>query len=81
MKRIYCQSQTNCREGCPHCGGYGYLVEEIELSCCERDVWVRPGVFTSFDGKRWTTFDGVEMVESMAGRRCAECDAKAGGAE
>ena len=74
MNEIQCQAKHEEGKGCSTCGGYLIVLQRSQCAICKRPNWVRPGVYTSFEGKRWTTFDGMTMVCRAAGFRCTECD-------
>lgn len=61
--RIKCQG-GKCKEaGCYTCGGYGYLYEYMKAcATCEKRAWFRPGNFTCFAGKQFTTMDGLAIT-------------------
>lgn len=78
-------TQIKCRacemhpkgKGCGTCGGYRFLLELIPVcSDCKVMGWVRPGVYSSYDGRMWKTFDGIDMVDYSDGRVCSGCDAR-----
>ena len=71
---INCQGE-NCNEnGCYSCGGYGHVLKKY--SCiCDKQYW-SPGSsgYTVYEGKRWTSFDGLKMRESIEfGTLCESC--------
>jgi len=97
MRKIECKFCDNRNRppgapstGCYHCGGYGVLIQELQLTCgCH--VWVRPGPFTTYNGKVKTSWDGVEYTHYYLYREdgtlgegttiCSECAAKREGDE
>jgi hypothetical protein len=76
--QILCQACAAfpASKGCATCGGLKVLLRESCCPLCRRPHFIRPGVYTNYDGKRWTTFDGVEMVDRIEGSRCLDCDKK-----
>jgi len=75
--QIPCQAcDPEAETGCSVCGGYKVVLARGMCSGCGTRYWHRPGVYTSFDGKRWRTFDGLEMVCRPEATRCAACDAR-----
>jgi hypothetical protein len=77
------EAEIRCRacrpedEGCRRCGGYKVLLVKREDICpkCETSAWVSPGVHTSYEGKRYVTFDGLEMVCHLdRPDNCAGCE-------
>lgn len=85
--RIACQAIHRRRpdkeiDGCYTCGGYGY-VYAWERACdhCDRLALFRPGQFTIYVGKKFTSADGLTVTYTgidgaKATRICAYCDAK-----
>lgn len=54
---------------------YNYILAKLTLVCgCE--AWFRPGAYTTFVGKQFTSFDGLQCVQAEGGVRCAECGVK-----
>lgn len=81
INKIICQYENCFKESrtnfgkCFHCHGYGHVLENVKICTkCEVRGWVRPGVFTSYDGKKWQTTDGIGVVDRENGRLCADCD-------
>lgn len=65
------------QEGCSICGGYGYIAIEAKCPTCERTGLFRPGVYTHYEGKRYHSIDGLEMVAHMGGEsNCVYCEGK-----
>lgn len=64
-------------EGCIKCGGYGFLAYPQFCDGCGQKYWLRPGVFTCYDGKKITTFDGLELtyhfIDGVVSRTCSRC--------
>lgn len=75
MNQIPCQC-TQPLNGCPSCSGFGYVLELAKCHACFRTYWVRPGVHTMYEGKRWRTFDGLAMVVKDGRSVCFECGEK-----
>lgn len=76
--KIVCQACTpRSRKSseCRVCGGYGLLLEIVECPKCLRQGWVRPGVHSVHEGKKYRTFDGMEWVAHLKKpNNCAECE-------
>ena len=70
MNKIKCQAKHSqpVREdgsggGCYTCGGYGFLVEKrVTCTKCNKEAWIRPGAYTAYVGKMFTSFDGIKFV-------------------
>lgn len=71
MNKIKCQAVHD--NGCSTCGGYGHILEETTLICGHK-AWFRPEPYTTYDGKRITSRDGLECVQREDGLYCAKCD-------
>lgn len=72
MNKIPCQQQNCEKDGCSSCYGYGVVLTQSQLGCgCL--AWVRPGVFTIYEGKTWTTFDGVHVTYKDGKEICSRC--------
>lgn len=69
--KINCQA-NHTDDGCSRCGGFGVILEKITLECGHK-TWVRPGVMTSFVGKKWETADGLACVMTVDGWFCVKC--------
>jgi hypothetical protein len=76
MDKIECKARHDESGGCPHCGGYGFLVQLCKAECCGVEYWSRPGNFTVHAGKRYRTFDGTYFIvgEDLQSR-CIGCAA------
>lgn len=76
MNPILCQACA-CKpkeSGCDVCGGFGVVFVTISCEKCDRTGLVRPDAFTSYEGKKWRTVDGLTMFEHMTGRLCEYCE-------
>lgn len=76
-KVIYCErckGDAELENGCATCGGHRTVLGAVTCRICKREAWVRPGVHTSYEGKRWHTFDGVEWVDHKSSSNCADCE-------
>lgn len=74
MTEIPCQAKHREDGGCSTCGGYGVVLVQSKLPCCGKLYWHRPGGgFTVYEGKRWTSIDGVDTVWTLGGQLCEEC--------
>ena len=62
MNRIKCQGSDCKKNGCYSCGGYGYVLETAQCSNCLQEYWTRPGNYTIYDGKKFTSIDGLEIT-------------------
>lgn len=72
MNIIPCQCDQP-KNGCPSCGGYGYVLSVTRCHKCFKPYWARPGVHTIYEGKRWRSFDGLKMVVHKGTSICLEC--------
>jgi len=65
MNKIPCQACKGKRKekGCMTCGGYKVVLEKVECNTCRHPRWVRPGVYTRYEGKQWTSLDGIVVTE------------------
>lgn len=78
QKRLHALADViNCQgdhsgEGCSTCGGYGYVLVKIRLTC-GHEYWNRPGVHTSYIGKTFTSMDGLDIVVTDKGYVCKAC--------
>lgn len=75
---IKCQGGA-CLKGCSSCQGYGHVLHQSHCTGCQRSYWVRPGVYTAYDGKLVTSFDGLALVWRSDGLFCFTCDDARGG--
>lgn len=74
MNEIKCQRCKPDDDGCGTCGGYK-IIYSLWTCKCGRTGWVRPGAYTSYEGKRWFTRDGLEVVDHFSGgRNCIYCE-------
>ena len=71
LRALYCQAQHDEGGGCGTCGGYGIIIHERKCATCGHIAWVRPGTYTSYEGKTWRTFDGVIITDHL--KRPSEC--------
>lgn len=81
VEKIKCKSKHSGTGGCGVCGGYGYLIAKQKVCTeCGLEGWVRPGSWTSYEGKRWNTFDGITMTQHFRNETsvslCPKCEAK-----
>lgn len=61
--RIACQDERHTEDnGCPTCGGYGYVLGPTRCSKCSRTGLVSPGNRTCYKGKQFRTIDGVGFI-------------------
>lgn len=60
--------------GCGTCGGYGVVLVKKACKGCGRESWVRPGVFTSYEGKEYYTVDGLKMFCHGHTEHCLNCE-------
>jgi hypothetical protein len=61
MNKIKCQGISCKKSGCYVCGGYGVIASEHTLECgCV--TWFRPGAYTMYDGKEFSSFSGLDVV-------------------
>lgn len=63
MTEIKCQEcKGKKREnGCGTCGGYGVLITKATTEDGVK-YWTRPRRYTVYVGKRFRSFDGVELI-------------------
>lgn len=76
MKRMPCQACRRDESGCYTCGGYGYILEKSKCRLCKREAWFRPGAHTVYEGKHYSSFDGLEFVWHVDGANCIHCESK-----
>lgn len=62
LQDIACQSNHE-GTGCRTCGGYKFVlaIAECTFPGCSRQYLTRPGHWTIYAGKRFTSFDGLEL--------------------
>lgn len=76
-ERIECQACTpksREKDGCGTCGGYGFLIHKGKCEHCGSEFWSRPGVFTSYVGKRYRSYDGTAfLVKEGFKHVCQNC--------
>lgn len=73
MTKIPCQCGKP-ENGCSRCGGSGVVLEQTNCKACGKSYWVRPGVYSSFEGKRWQSLDGLQLVDTAKhGTLCLAC--------
>lgn len=74
IQEIRCQACKPEDSGCLTCGGYKYILAEIEACLgCKRKGWVRPGVSSLYEGKEVWTFDGLKRTYTKGKPLCDEC--------
>jgi hypothetical protein len=76
MNEIKCQACTeeSRKKGCYRCGGAGIVLREIKCDLCERTYWTAPVAYTSYEGKQWTSFDGLVLIDHKGSRSCVHCE-------
>lgn len=73
IKRIKCQANHgDFIKGCSSCGGYGTIFEEVKLDCGHK-YWSRPGAYSTYDGKIFTSLDGLKIICLKSGFMCVSC--------
>jgi hypothetical protein len=72
--QIPCQGCAPEATGCETCGGYKFVLCVGACDDCGRTYWTRPGVYTSWEGKRYRSLDGLALVCRADGVRCVPCD-------
>ena len=78
--QILCQADHKEGQGCYTCGGYKILLFQGPVCMtCNRVGWLRPGNHTTYVGKRWRTYDGIEMTQRANGSVCDSCEPAASG--
>ena len=81
MDKIQCQGKSCKENGCPSCGGYGYIIAKAKCNCGQ-EYWARPGQYTRWEGKEWYSFDGLKIICHLDGpSECAKCVIKSTGEE
>lgn len=74
MDIIMCQGYQCKKRGCSSCGGYGYVLKKNHCRCGQ-SYWSRPGVFTSYPGKEYSSYDGLKFKVQEDGKvRCKKCE-------
>lgn len=63
LKNIKCQATHSKDGGCYACGGFKKVLEVRKCGTCGHECLVRPGAYTSYPGKVWMSFDGVEITD------------------
>jgi hypothetical protein len=78
LLEVPCQRCKPEDTGCGTCGGRKIVLIQRQACACGRVAWFRPGVFTSFKGKRYYSVDGLQMIcQGVEPDRCIHCEAKA----
>lgn len=79
MNDIACQActpESREKDGCHrcggYCGGYGVVLQVCSCHSCGKQYLSRPGCYTSYAGKRVTSFDGLELIQGN-GLVCLPC--------
>lgn len=68
------ESDDWTKSGCGTCGGQKVVLVRNTCDGCRQNYWSRPGVYTTYVGKTWTSFDGVQLVQATRDRVvCAKC--------
>lgn len=65
MNKITCKKEHDHKNGCDFCGGYKYVFIKYRCSLCHRIGWFSPGPISVYEGKRYYSIDGLEMVYHM----------------
>lgn len=73
---LACTPESRKHRGCGTCGGYGYIYSQWTCPGCSVKAWLRPGAHTVFDGKTFTSMNGVTLVWRKGGQLCFDCDSK-----
>lgn len=74
--KIKCQFCSPEETSCRQCGGFKVLLFKAKCACGQV-YWDSPGVLTIYDGKRHTTFDGLEIIYHLnSGVECSKCEKK-----
>lgn len=72
-KSIKCQAEHKSGKGCYTCGGYKTIM--VSMTCgCGRKYWVRPGAWTWYEGKEYTSVDGLKITCHTDGDKCRYCE-------
>lgn len=85
LQKIECQD-SNCGKrvspfdanwevrGCNTCGGYGYVLQQLQVECCQRRTWVRPDSITVYNGKKLQAVNGLVLIfRDNGGPVCGDC--------
>lgn len=74
MEKIACQRCIghNKEDGCSTCGGLKVVLSERMCESCGHISWVRPGAYSSYEGKVWYSFDGVKIIDGK-NPKCGFC--------
>lgn len=74
LKNVKCQAKHDATGGCATCGGYEIILAVRKCPSCGHCALVRPGSYTSYEGKKWRTFDGVEITDHFKNpSTCSYC--------
>lgn len=71
---FYPQYPEEIDKGCYNCGGGGIIANKY--SCpggCEKEIWHSPWPMTMYDGKKYRSFCGTELVYTSHGSVCEKC--------
>lgn len=72
---IKCQRCKPSDEGCATCGGFKIVLDRNNCPTCNAVYWTRPHARTTYDGKRFFSFDGLEIIVKSDGKwQCARCE-------
>jgi hypothetical protein len=72
LPAIVCRYCKQTDSGCPICGGFKVVFEWVSCMTCEGPYLIRPGVHTVYEGKKFTSVDGVTVTVHL--NRNWECD-------
>lgn len=73
IERIRCQADHgDFKKGCGTCGGHGTVFDQVRLDCGHK-YWTRPGAYTVFEGKVFTSLDGLNIICLKNGSMCLAC--------
>lgn len=79
LSRIKCQADHgDFSKGCSTCGGFGTVFDQVKLDCGHK-YWTRPGTYTMFEGKIFTSLDGLAIICLNIGSMCVTCYDNLGG--
>jgi hypothetical protein len=56
---IKCKARHYKGKGCGFCGGYKTVFIKLKCDTCRRWGLGKPGAYTSYEGKEFTTVDGM----------------------